>query len=582
MSDAFPSDPPATILAIGVAGRVANAALAASPARVLAIVEPRPGEAAAIGRALASDSRVRLVQAMPALASGTVGLTQYSVPGLYSTREPLPALRTLYPGLQTRASAEVEALDMARLLDRLGSLPDPIELWLSAPGSELEILNGLERTGLLGRLSGIQLHGSAEPLFEGAEPAARLQGWLEGHHFRLTEMHESDPDWPLLVLRADTERRELIARADALVERLAVSGEAIAERNRKIAGLETGLAEKARKIDALTAEVAGLRTAVAERDADRARLAEQDREIDALTAARAAEAEATAERNRKIAGLETGLAEKAREIDALTAEVAGLRTAVAERDADRARLAEQDREIDALTAARAAEAEATAERNRKIAGLETGLAEKAREIDALTAEVAGLRTAVAERDADRARLAEQDREIDALTAARAAEAEANAERNRKTAGLETGLAEKAREIDALTAEVAGLRTAVAERDKRIDELDKSATEGWKVAREAQDVAASVRSDLSIALRMQALAQSDLRAVEERYKVAEQARSKQATLLQKLTPRLQQAAQQLQVMAQNDEAARLESEPATKRERGKKPKSGKKRSGGAGT
>jgi hypothetical protein len=384
MSDAFPSDPPATILAIGVAGRVANAALAASPARVLAIVEPRPGEAAAIGRALASDSRVRLVQAMPALASGTVGLTQYSVPGLYSTREPLPALRTLYPGLQTRASAEVEALDMARLLDRLGSLPDPIELWLSAPGSELEILNGLERTGLLSRLSGIQLHGSAEPLFEGAEPAARLQGWLEGHHFRLTEMHESDPDWPLLVLRADTERRELIARADALVERLAVSGEAIAERNRKIAGLETGLAEKAR------------------------------------------------------------------------------------------------------------------------------------------------------------------------------------------------------EIDALTAEVAGLRTAVAERDKRIDELDKSATEGWKVAREAQDVAASVRSDLSIALRMQALAQSDLRAVEERYKVAEQARSKQATLLQKLTPRLQQAAQQLQVMAQNDEAARLESEPATKRERGKKPKSGKKRSGGAGT
>jgi uncharacterized membrane protein YccC len=103
-----------------------------------------------------------------------------------------------------------------------------------------------------------------------------------------------------------------------------------------------------------------------------------------------------------------------------------------------------------------------------------------------------------------------------------------------------------------------------------------------VAREAQDVAASVRSDLAIALRMQALAQSDLRAVEERYKVAEQARSKQATLLQKLTPRLQQAAQQLQVMAQNDEAARLESEPATKRERGKKPKSGKKRSGGAGT
>jgi hypothetical protein len=450
MSDAFPSDPPATILAIGVAGRVANAALAASPARVLAIVEPRPGEAAAIGRALASDSRVRLVQAMPALASGTVGLTQYSVPGLYSTREPLPALRTLYPGLQTRASAEVEALDMARLLDRLGSLPDPIELWLSAPGSELEILNGLERTGLLGRLSGIQLHGSAEPLFEGAEPAARLQGWLEGHHFRLTEMHESDPDWPLLVLRADTERRELIARADALVERLAVSGEAIAERNRKIAGLETGLAEKAR------------------------------------------------------------------------------------------------------------------------------------EIDALTAEVAGLRTAVAERDADRARLAEQDREIDALTAARAAEAEANAERNRKTAGLETGLAEKAREIDALTADTAKLRAAVAEREKRIDELDKSATEGWKVAREAQDVAASVRSDLSIALRMQALAQSDLRAVEERYKVAEQARSKQATLLQKLTPRLQQAAQQLQVMAQNDEAARLESEPATKRERGKKPKSGKKRSGGAGT
>lgn len=64
---------------------------------------------------------------------------------------------------------------------------------------------------------------------------------------------------------------------------------------------------------------------------------------------------------------------------------------------------------------------------------------------------------------------------------------------------------------------------------------------------AEDAAASAQADLALALRMQTLAQSDLRDLQIRYDRTERTCQSQATLLKKLTPRLQQAAAQLQAL-----------------------------------
>ena len=133
------------------------------------------------------------------------------------------------------------------------------------------------------------------------------------------------------------------------------------------------------------------------------------------------------------------------------------------------------------------------------------------------------------------------------------------------------------QYDTLSAEAKRLRQEIETRDKQIDEISENADNGWKSARKASETADSVRSDLAVALRMQAIAQSDLRQLEKRYSESEQAREAQAALLQKLTPRLQQAARQLQEIAVIEKPRKRDamSAPSSK---SKKGGSGKQTSG----
>jgi hypothetical protein len=64
---------------------------------------------------------------------------------------------------------------------------------------------------------------------------------------------------------------------------------------------------------------------------------------------------------------------------------------------------------------------------------------------------------------------------------------------------------------------------------------------------AEQELARSKADLAVALRMQMLAQSDLRDLQARFREVEQARAAQQSLLEKLTPRLRQAAHELQHM-----------------------------------
>lgn len=97
----------------------------------------------------------------------------------------------------------------------------------------------------------------------------------------------------------------------------------------------------------------------------------------------------------------------------------------------------------------------------------------------------------------------------------------------------------------------------------------------KALQQAEQTASAARADLALALRMQTLAQSDLQDLQARYARSEQTCRSQATLLQKLTPRLQQAAAQLQALTQSGDSAFREAEmlanPETGPETGSKPK-----------
>jgi len=119
------------------------------------------------------------------------------------------------------------------------------------------------------------------------------------------------------------------------------------------------------------------------------------------------------------------------------------------------------------------------------------------------------------------------------------------DRDQKIATLEKELSDSRAALKSREAELAKAnderdtaRGQAENRSKRIAELENTVNK-------AQEDTQQAKSDLGVALRMQMLAQSDLQELQVRFREVEKARASQQALLEKLTPRLQQAAHQLQ-------------------------------------
>ncbi|WP_212525602.1 FkbM family methyltransferase [Actibacterium sp. MT2.3-13A] len=129
------------------------------------------------------------------------------------------------------------------------------------------------------------------------------------------------------------------------------------------------------------------------------------------------------------------------------------------------------------------------------------------------------------------------------------------------------LTEQLHQRDAALAEAQAAAAAGAQRSADLEAQAGALTEQLHqrdaALAEAQAAAETARADLAVALRMQVLAQSDLQDLQERYRASEEARATQAELLRKLTPRLQQAAQQLQQLALAEDTAEPEALTADK-------------------
>ncbi|MCC5969248.1 MAG: hypothetical protein JJU15_04815 [Pararhodobacter sp.] len=159
--------------------------------------------------------------------------------------------------------------------------------------------------------------------------------------------------------------------------------------------------------------------------------------------------------------------------------------------------------------------------------------------------------------------------------------------SRKAAALEQKLAtlKEAHDQVSATAErlAAELQEAGAARDKAATERDeaRAALDKAVVERDAaikaretltpeRDAAVAARdkamADLGLAMRMQGLLQTDLDDLRARFQQAEAVRKQQEELLRKLTPRLQEAAQQLRQLqlseSEGTDAERLTAKAAT--------------------
>ena len=115
-----------------------------------------------------------------------------------------------------------------------------------------------------------------------------------------------------------------------------------------------------------------------------------------------------------------------------------------------------------------------------------------------------------------------------------------------------------------------VQLAQAETDRQSEHAKAESLQETLIARTAEHAAA--RSDLAVALRMQAMLQGDLRDLQTRYAETLSVRQQQEDLLCKLTPRLQEAARHIQDLSvlQSEEPDQL-GQAKAKKPRGRRPK-----------
>ena len=317
---------------------------------------------------------------------------------------------------------------------------------------------------------------SGQALAERGRVAAGLQNDLDARGAELGELAATLAARDAGLAAAQARVADLI---DAAKRQFAASDQALAERDRVVAGLQSGL-------DARAAELAEVAETLAARDAG---LAAAQAHVAGLTEAAerqlAASEQALAERDRVVAGLQSGL-------DARAAELAEVAETLAARDAGLAAAQAQVADlIDAAERQLAASDQALAERDSVVAGLQSGL-------DARAAELAEVAATLTARDAGlaaaQARIAEL---TDVAERQLVASEQAVADRDRVIAGLRTSLDAQGTELT--------LRTATLQaRDAALE------TERARVA-SVTAAAAQQRSDAERGMAEQQTAAGSLRA-----------------------------------------------------------------------
>ncbi len=491
------------------------------------IVEPDPGRARDLLAAHEGDDRISVTEAALSAEDGDAPLVEYNQPGLRGLRAPSAHLKALFPGLRERARHAVRRVSAPDLFQQMGPLEPPVHMWLDGGGEEGDSLSALEAAGLLDCVTQLSLRCGVDPLFEGAWSAGELTRWLQERGFFLDQRDDRDPD----LLQLDFIRAPLFyALRKSEAEKVDLQGQWDQEK----ATVKTQIATLEKARDDAHAHAGELQRQLTDRT-------ERVKELVADGQAAQQQAE------KQQAALDEATAER----EELRKQVAVQSEVRAHADELQQQLNEQGERVKALVA--------------EEQSLRVVLEEAVTEREALTNQVAVLEKTRGEAYAHAEDLQRQLTDRTNRVKVLVAEGQSLQERAGKLqATLDEGVAER----EQLQQQIAALETAGAEARARIDALlaeqdqAMAAQEQMRGAltRKDEQIAAledsdeSIRSDLAVALRMQSLAQSDLRELQVRYREADADRRSQAELLQALTPRLQQAAAQLHLLTQSDPVA----------------------------
>ena len=458
------------------------------PADLTAILllDPNPACIEYLRPRTASDPRIRLIEAAAAAQSGHCAF-QILTPEDFCCLSVPEALFTLLPGLRIQRQITVPCLDTAGLLAEAGLSGDHNQLIVEALGEETRLLRDLIASGGLDCFNDIRVHMARQPSHADALDPAGLAGLLTEQGFRLQKASDdADPDWP--VLRFDRDAALFALRRDAALLRHE----------------NDGLRETVAQITRTHAQ------ALSERDACFASL--QAETLD-------------------LAGRFSGLEAAANtETERLSAEARKWQdTCKTVTDESARRLAQAEKLEAELAAVKAQHKD---------------------EIERLSAEVRkwqDSREMVKDESARRlARAEELEATLAAVKAQHKDEAAAQAAHTASllsdAAGREAGLDAA---IAALRGELSGEKSVNQSTAQRVAVLT-TELDSLRAAQRATETRA--QADLGLALRMQSLAASDMKDLQQRYAETLARKEDQDRLIAQLVVRLEEASDYLQKLA----------------------------------
>ena len=461
------------------------------PADLTAVVllDPNPACIEYLRPRLASDPRIRLIEAAAAAQSGNCAF-QLLTPEDFCCLSVPEALFALMPGLRLQRQITVACLDMADLLAEAGLSGGHNHLVLEALGAETRLLRDLIVSGGLDCFNAIRVHMARQPLHADALDPAGLADLLAEQGFRLQHTSDdADPDWP--VLRFDRDAALFALRRETALLRRE----------------NDGLRERAEQAAVAHAQ------ALSERDAGIATL--QAKTLDLAARFSSLEAAASTEAAR------------------LSAEVRKWQDS-----------REMVKDESARRLARAEDLEA------QLAAVKAELKDETERLSAEVRKWQDSREMVKDESARRlARAEDLEAQLAAVKAQFADETTAQAERTATllgdAAGREAGLQ---KDIAVLRNELSGEKVISQNTGQRVAALT-AELDSLRAAQHATDTRAqAAQADLGLALRMQSLAASDMKDLQQRYAETLARKEDQDRLIAQLVVRLEEASEYLQKLA----------------------------------
>lgn len=502
------------------------------------LVEPSPDHVPVIrAQVRAMGSCVRLIPAAVAAETGDAPFHICNFSDLSGLEVPA-ALFELMPGLKQVKTAQVQTLSVADLLKQARIRKDGYMLRCEASGVVPQLLTQLLEEQCLDRVATLWLTVGAEPFHGPGSDADSVIRLLQDHGYRLLAREdEADPDWPCLKFERDRALQELTRARDAS------KAAAVAAQG----ALETERAEMQVQIESMQADLANVQDRAKALDAQRDKLRADLETARSETASLRSQSE-TLVRERdaarqngqaRLATAQAELAEAQKQVEALSGARDRLRAELekttTERDVLKDRLGTANQERDA---ARTAAETVRTNTRAQISAAQAETADLQKQVEVLR-EKAGRLQAEAETTK-----AEAQAELTTATEAHAATEAQLAETRTARAEVQAQLTRSGTEIAALQDRVAAL---IQDRDTQ------------------RAAAETARTDLGMALRMQAMAAADLKDLQDRHTALSATKDRQDAVLGQLALQLGDVSEHLQ---------QIEAAPANPRlERGATAKKG---------